>query len=1337
MSSGKKNFGKYYLGLDIGTNSVGWCVTDPNYNVLKKNGKAMLGIRLFDAAETAADRRSHRCDRRRLQRRRWRVKLVRNLLKSEIEKVDPHFFSRLDESRFLPKDKKGEFIKNTPDQYLRFNLFANSDSEDRACRTDKDFYREYPTIYHLRVALMEHCQKNDGRRYDIRLYYLVISHFMKHRGYFYQDLGESGSPDFESIFESFKSYASEEIGVDLNINSTEDVRNILCDKNLESKNKKKMIISLLDDPSETQKEVINAICGLKFNLKKLFNDNDEDLKENFSFENNSIDNLKIDRKYLECLNRLYELYRCSVFDRIKEGYKTISESQKARYDKCREILYNSKLNHEDNNLSKIPTMKRRSIPYRINFEDLKLVLKSLVKDYQVFGIKESDGYSVHDKIKSIFTFKIPYYIGPLNTYHSKVSGNSWMIRKEGEEKGRIYPWNFDKKVDQEKTAEAFLQRMLRNCQKLVGEKVIPKNSLLYSRYMVLNEINNIRIDGKKISPEDKQRIYFEIFKGEIWKELKSKKLTKKKLHSLLVDKRIIDKDSIISGVDEDIHSSLKSYHDFKDIIGLEVDNNPNMVETMIYDILVFGDNKNFLKKRIMKDCEGRLSDNQIERICKLSYSGWGSFSRKFLMGITENGRTIIDSLWEGNENLEELLGKKHGFQKAINEFNHIDDINQNESRFLDYKSMCKIADRFYPSPSVKRSIWQTIMIVNEIRKVFGEPSKVFIEFAREKEKNGKRTVSRKEQLLDLYNNLKNEEVENIEHINEFLQLIQKKAERDFNEKFYLYLLQNGRDIYTGETIPFEKLFSDTYDIDHIIPQSIKKDDSVLNNKVLTKSDFNRNVKGNCYPISCDVVTRCKSFWLSLKKNKFMTEEKYDRLTQKNLTSEEKIGFINRQLVETRQSTKLVKELIEYSIPNVKTICVRSSLISEFRRDNRLYNNGNNGFWKSRLVNDYHHAKDAYLNIVVGNVYSVLFSDPRRVVEENVPYSLKMSSIFGYRIKKDSIYYNSFNYELKQGNVLVWRGGESGSIDVVRKTVSKNNILFTRYANEKHGVFWDITQRKNHSNQNQKLRADIPLKTKDSRYDYKKYGGYKSLKINHFIFVESIDKKCRGRYILGVPTYLKDSTIDDQLTYVCNNNNLPLDSTKILIPKIKINSLLKYYGMPIHLSSMKGNYIGVKNAAQLVLKPEFEQTVYRIEHFINKKNGDKIINEERDKIDSSTIYFLFKQLQQKAESNVYSKRFVNNEGRRGRPKFLIFQNEDRFLKLRLEDQCKVVAEILNLFHCGSDLADMRLLGGPEGVGAFKIPTQLTLDSAKASSIKLVHQSVTGLFEQEIDLFKVGK
>lgn len=35
---------KYYLGLDMGTNSVGWAATDPEYRLLKAKGKDLWGI---------------------------------------------------------------------------------------------------------------------------------------------------------------------------------------------------------------------------------------------------------------------------------------------------------------------------------------------------------------------------------------------------------------------------------------------------------------------------------------------------------------------------------------------------------------------------------------------------------------------------------------------------------------------------------------------------------------------------------------------------------------------------------------------------------------------------------------------------------------------------------------------------------------------------------------------------------------------------------------------------------------------------------------------------------------------------------------------------------------------------------------------------------------------------------------------------------------------------------------------------------------------------------------------------------------------------------------------
>ena len=63
----------YYVGLDLGTDSIGWAVTDENYNIPKFRGNAMWGIRLLDSGETAVEYRSFRSARRRLDRSKFRI----------------------------------------------------------------------------------------------------------------------------------------------------------------------------------------------------------------------------------------------------------------------------------------------------------------------------------------------------------------------------------------------------------------------------------------------------------------------------------------------------------------------------------------------------------------------------------------------------------------------------------------------------------------------------------------------------------------------------------------------------------------------------------------------------------------------------------------------------------------------------------------------------------------------------------------------------------------------------------------------------------------------------------------------------------------------------------------------------------------------------------------------------------------------------------------------------------------------------------------------------------------------------------------------------------------
>ena len=90
---------KYYIGLDLGTSSIGWAVIDGNYKLIKKSGKHLWGVRLFDTANTALERRNFRRQRRTINKRYWRLFLLRQELKEFVLKEDPKFFDRLEKSK--------------------------------------------------------------------------------------------------------------------------------------------------------------------------------------------------------------------------------------------------------------------------------------------------------------------------------------------------------------------------------------------------------------------------------------------------------------------------------------------------------------------------------------------------------------------------------------------------------------------------------------------------------------------------------------------------------------------------------------------------------------------------------------------------------------------------------------------------------------------------------------------------------------------------------------------------------------------------------------------------------------------------------------------------------------------------------------------------------------------------------------------------------------------------------------------------------------------------------------------------------------------------------------
>lgn len=1312
----------YYVGFDIGTDSIGMALTDTSYKVLKYKGKAMWFVRLFDKSMTAKERRDFRSGTRRLARKRERVSLLQMLFNSAISEKDVAFFQRLKESNLYEEDK----TVGTP-----YAVFADADY------TDKDYHRDFPTIYHLRKELIVNPEPH-----DVRLVYLALHHLIKHRGHFlFDSLNASDSHSFNVIFKELQAFLDEEYGIQINCDETDALADVLKDRKRTINAKFADVIKLCDINKKTDKRaatVMALICGKSESAKVLFDDEITDengkllkIELKGDYESKSLDYAKHLGDRFELIEKLKAVYDWAILADVLGDEKYISFAKVKSYDQHRKDLKTLKAyvkqtcpekyreifkiseNKLDNYTAYSGMIKKNSktgvleytckqeafckyllkcfknlpqngyeemfaglesssfmpkqhikdnsvIPIQINRAELEKILENASGYLPFLNETDESGKTVADKIKDIFSFRIPYYVGPLNK-HSKAA---WLTRKEG----KIYPWNFTDMVDIDHSAENFINNLTSKCTYLPDKDVVPKNSILYCKFTALNELNNLRINGKKISVELKKDIFNDLF-------LRRKKVTQKGLMNYL--KSYGYDDIELTGVDGDFKSSMKPYIDLCDY-GLS----ENEMERIILAVTIFGDDKRLLKKRLKQEFSNKLTDKEINKISHLQYSGWGRLSREFLCDIKamdpDTGElfNIINALWETNDNLMILLGSKYKFYEAL----------KNEIS-LDTKKTLKLketVDSLYVSPAVKRPILQSIKMLNEVVKALGKPpKKIFVEMTRgEQEK--KRTVSRKDQLLDIYKQCKKDAGELYDRLDAL------DNDRLRQDKLYLYFKQFGKCMYTGEDIPFDSLFDNNlYDIDHIYPRSKVKDDS-LTNRVLVKKKNNEE-KDNIFPLSEEIRKKMFPHWKFLLDKGLINKEKFKRLTRvEPLTDDELSDFISRQIVETSQSTKAVAQILEQMYQGSEVVYVKARDVSEFRH--------NFGMLKCREVNDLHHAKDAYLNIVVGNVYNVLYTHN------------KANFIAGLQTKKYSLN-RMFSFNVKGA----WTADKSESLNMVKRMMNKNNIICTRYSLCKNGTLFDIQPLK-------KGKGQVPLTMHGARSNIEKYGGYSKARATYFSLI-SFDKKKKSdsSAIIPINSFERNDYEKNPKEFI--QKKFGYQNVVVRIPCIKMDSCISVDGFRMHICGKfnSGKYLLFKPAMQLVLDNNSESYIRNISKYLKeKKDNSQRIVVPNDKISSEENEALFKMLISKMTNTILAVEF----GKLGKQ---LSDAYEKFCSLTVEKQVFVLSEILKVLHCHSQWGNFKDIGiKSEG----KIYESSILNNWKQyDSVKLINQSVTGLYENE--------
>ena len=1369
----------YSIGLDIGTNSVGWAVIADDYKVPSKKMKVLgntdkhfikknlIRALLFDEGTTAEDRRLKRTARRRYTRRKNRLRYLQEIFFEEMSKLDSGFFHRLDDSFLIPEDKRGS----------KYPIFATLAEE-------KEYHKQFPTIYHLRKQLADSKEKA-----DLRLIYLTLAHMIKYRGHFlYEESFDIKNNDIQKIFNEFISiYDNTFEGSSLSGQNTQ-IEAIFTDK-ISKSAKRERVLKLFPDEKSTGlfSEFLKLIVGNQADFKKHFeleekaplqfskDTYDEDLEnvlgqigDDFAdlfvaakklydaillsgiltvtdpstkapLSASMIERYENHQKDLAALKQfiktnLPEKYVEVFSDQSKDGYAGYIDgktTQEAFYKYIKNLL--SKLEGADYFLDKIEredflrkqrTFDNGSIPHQIHLQEMNAILRRQGEHYPF--LKENK-----EKIEKILTFRIPYYVGPL------ARGNrdfAWLTRNSDQ---AIRPWNFEEIVDKASSAEDFINKMTNYDLYLPEEKVLPKHSLLYETFAVYNELTKVKFiaeglrDYQFLDSGQKKQIVNQLFKDK-------RKVTEKDIIHYL--HTVDGYDGIeLKGIEKQFNASLSTYHDLLKIIKdkefMDDSKNEAILENIVHTLTIFED-REMIKQRLAQ-YDSLFDEKVIKALTRRHYTGWGKLSAKLINGICDKqtGNTLLDYLiddGEINRNFMQLINDDGlSFKKIIQKSQVVgetDDVKQ-------------VVRELPGSPAIKKGILQSIKIVDELVKVMDHaPESIVIEMARENQttaRGKKNSQQRYKRIEDSLKNLASGLDSNIlkENPTDNIQLQ--------NDRLFLYYLQNGRDMYTEKPLDINQLSS--YDIDHIVPQAFIKDDS-LDNRVLTSSKDNRGKSDNVP--SLEVVQKRKTFWQQLLDSKLISERKFNNLTKAErggLNELDKVGFIKRQLVETRQITKHVAQILDARFNkevnekdkknrNVKIITLKSNLVSNFRKEFRLY--------KVREINDYHHAHDAYLNAVVAKAilkkypklepefvygdyqkndlkrYISRSKDPKDIEKATEKYFFYSNLLNFFKeevhyadgtiVKRENIEYS------KDTGEIAWN--KEKDFATIKKVLSYPQVNIVKKTEEQTvgqngGLFDNNIVSKEKVVDASKL---IPIK---SGLSPEKYGGYARPTIAYSVLVTYKQNNKIKNTMVGIPVLTKLEFERDPNLYL---RNLGINNVSHVIKLVKYTVLEFKHKYGTYRRFIVSNQ-ELKRANQIFVTTKQMKLISQYTT-LDKNEHDSLLKNNQQLIQSIWNQFLEFML---ATDLVNKKQYDE----------LILTNNQT-----IEECRNIMNRVITTLSFTNINAGQKKIIFDDTLSLPIKRWQFTDSDKMVKKIiesTLIHQSITGLYETRIDLSKLGE
>lgn len=952
---------KKILGLDLGTNSIGWALIDKDANNILGLGSRIIPISQdilgnFDKGNSVsqtAERTGFRGTRRLRERhllRRERLHRVLHILGF----LPKHYEKHIDFEKYL-----GQFI-NEAEPKLAYNahdfIFKKSFEEMVA-----DFKQQNPSLFHT---------KSDGKQtkipHDWTIYYLrkkaltqkiekeelawIILNFNQKRGY-YQLRGEEVEENPNKLVE-FHSLKIVEVEADEKPNSKGDTWYSLHLENgwiyrRSSRN------PLFDWKDKVRDFIVTTDLNDDGTVKK-----DKEGNEKRSFRAPGEDDWTLLKKKTE--------------SDIESSQKTVGT-----------YIYENLLSNPN---QKIRGKLVRTIERKYYKEELIAILRKQIELQpelfsedlhndcvrELYRNNEAHQFILSKKgFNHLFVNDIIFYQRPLKSQKSSISNCSLEFRKYKDKDG-----NEIKEYLKGIPKSHPLYQEFRLWQWLFNLKIYKKdNDADVTSQFIVNttDIENLFdfLNNRKEVDQKSLLKYFKLTeKTHRWNFVEDKVYpcneTGTQIRTRLAKVENLPPDFLTSGIEQNLWHIIYSVTDKKEYEQAlsSFGRRYNLNETSFVE--------NFKKFAPFKSEYGTYSEKAIKKLLPLmrlgKYWNWSA--------IDANTKGRIDKILTGEYDAEI---KDRVREKAINLTGENDfqglqlwlaqyvvyDRHSETNDIIRWKTpqdidvyLKEFKQHSLRNPIVEQVITETLRVVRDIWKKYGDISEIHIELGREMKKtakererltslitdnentnlrikallmelkensDGKLSVNNvrpyspiQQELLKIYEDgvIKS----NIDVPDDILK-ISKTAQPTSSElqRYKLWLEQKYRSPYTGQFIPLGKLFTTEYEIEHIIPQSRYFDDS-SSNKVICEAAVNRlkdnqlglefikNHRGEKVALGLGQVVEISSeedYQAFVKDNYANSRSKRNKLLLEEIPE----SFIDRQMNDTRYISKTVKGLL--------------------------------------------------------------------------------------------------------------------------------------------------------------------------------------------------------------------------------------------------------------------------------------------------------------------------------------------------------------------------------------------------------------------------------------------